>query len=339
MTQIDRLLSQANPVPTPPQGHVTAAQERLLSSIVAVPPRRRRAAAVRRLVAACAVLAVAGAAVAAVLAVGREASVNDEVAVTAPAGSEARLIHVVTRLYGREYGPGRGERLDGWLEPATGRVRIVVTTGGETTLQQVADGDDHVQTWQDALGNVEGYSQDVVASDFAAELRAQVRDRMAALIESSKDGFRDDNATVGAPTTETGEYQGRAVTIHRVAPTIDGGRPSGYYFKWYTDRDTGAIIAFERGRAGAGGRDTVDQGEELEELETFPAGYAPLHELGWHPPPTTRGAATPTPTPAGSPAAPTPTPTPADSRATPTPTPTPARPSATPTPTPAPSGR
>jgi hypothetical protein len=47
MTEIDRLLSRANPVPTPPPGRVTPAQERLLASIVADPPRRRRVPVVR----------------------------------------------------------------------------------------------------------------------------------------------------------------------------------------------------------------------------------------------------------------------------------------------------
>lgn len=328
---VDRLLSEANPVATPPPGQVTPAQERVLSSIVAVPRRRLGAGAVRFLVAAPAVAAVA---LALVLIVGRGEGVNDEVSVTqrgSVAIGDARLVHVVTRLYGTEYGPGLGERLDGWLEPSTGRVRIVITTGGKMTLEQVADGEGNVQTWQGALGNADGLSQNVVAPDFAAELRAQVRDRMSALVESATVGFRADKTTVGAPTTRAGEYRGRAVTIHRIAPTIDGGKPSGFYFKWYTERGTDAIIAFERGQVGADGRDTVEQAEELEKLETFAAANAPLHELDWKQPPRAHRVATPPPTPTGSAGTPAPR-----RRQRPTPTPTPV---ATPTPTPGPPGR
>jgi hypothetical protein len=311
VTHVDRLLSDANPVPTPPPGEVTPAQERLLSSIVAVPQSRPRVG-VLRLVAP--VSLVAAVALVLVLVIGRSAGVNDEVSVTAP-GSD--LVHVVTRLYGSEYGPGLGERLDGWLEPATGRVRIVITTGDEMTLQQVAGADDHVQTWQGALGNADGISQDVVSAEFAEQVRAEVRDRMHSLVQSAKDGFRDENAKLGATATRSGEYRGRAVTIHRIAPRTRDGRATGYYFQWYTDRDSGAIVAFERGRVGAAGKDIVEQGEELEKLETFAAAHAPLHELDWRQPPAASGI-TLTPTPTG-----TPTPTPPRDAPTPTPTPSP----------------
>jgi hypothetical protein len=304
MTQIDRLLAQANPVPQPPPGRVTPDQERLLSSIVAVPRRRRPSGAVRLLVTASAVAAIA---VAVLLVVGRGAGVNDEIEATTPPAvaptGEGDVMHVVTRLYGTVYGPGLGERLDGWLEPSTGRARIVITTGGEMTLQQVVGANDRVRSWQGALGNAGGITEDVIAPGFAANLRALVRDRMTALVESTKDGFRRDNTTLGAATTESGEYRGRAVTIHRVAPTTAEGRPSGYYFKWYSDPDTGAIIAFERGPVGDDGRDVVEMGEGLEKLETFASGQAPLHELDWKQPP-----ALPTPTPPTPGATPTPTP-------------------------------
>jgi len=328
MTRLDRLLAEANPVRTPPPGQVTAAQERLLSSIVAVPRRPPVAGAVKLLVATSVVAAVA---LAVVLVVGRGAGVNDEVDATAPSGvagtGEAQLIHVVTRLYGTAYGPGLGERLDGWLEPSTGRARIVITTGGEMTLQQVVGADDRVRHWQGALGNASGIRGDRIAPEVAGNLRAVVRDRMTSLVESAKDGFRRDNTHFGAASEKQGEYRGRAVTIHRIAPTLDDGRPSGYYFKWYTDRDTGAVVAFERGPVDRHGNDVVEQGEELEQRETFAPGQAPLHELAWREP---RGMQSgPTPTAPASHATPTPTPTP---------TPTAPASHATPTPTPAPRG-
>jgi hypothetical protein len=315
VTHVDRLLSDANPVPTPPPGDVTPAQERLLSLIVAVPRSRRRVGVVRLVATASVVAAVA---LVLALVIGRSAGVNDEVSVTAPGSvgsADPELIHVVTRLYGSVYGPGLGERLDGWLEPSTGRVRIVITTGDEMTLQQVADADDHVQTWQGALGNANGIGQDFISAEFAEQLRAEVRDRMRSLVQSAKDGFRQDNTTLGAPTTRSGEYRGRAVTIHRIAPRTRDGRPSGFYLKWYTDRDSGAIVAFERGMVGASGKDIVEQGEELAKLETFGAAEAPLHELDWRQPPVASGI---TPTPTGTP---TPTPTPPGDAPTPTPTP------------------
>jgi hypothetical protein len=343
MNRVDRLVADANPVPQPPPGHVTAAQERLLASLVGEPPRRRAAGAIRLLVPVAALAAVA----AVVLVIARGAAVNDETEATPPASvasiGDAALVHVVTRLYGTVYGPGYGERLDGWLEPSTGRVRIVITTGDEITLQQVVDRDDHFRSWQGALGNANGLTEDEIAPETAKLLRAEVRDRMSALIDEARVGFRNDNATFGAPTIAAGEYRGRAVTIYRIAPTIkegdNAGDPSGFYFKWYADRETGEILAFERGPV-VDGRDTVETGEELVKFETFAAGDAPLHELDWEktpsmnpfptaspepsytrPPERTRRAASPTP-PATPTATPTPTP-PATPTATPTLTPTP----------------
>jgi hypothetical protein len=288
MTRLDRLLAQANPVPDPPPGHATADQERLLASIVAVPPRRRRLGAVRLLVPIAAAGAVA---LVLVLVLGRGAAVDDEVEATAPRGvtatGETQLIHVETRLYGSVYGPGFGERLDGWLQPSTGRARIVITTGDEMTLQQAVGGDDRVQSWQGALGNANGISEDRVDPKLARNLRASVRDRMAALVEFAKVGFRQDNTTFGAPTTAPGEYRGRPVTVHRIAPVInDGGGASGYYFKWYTDPDNGEIVAFERGPV-RDGRDLVETGEQLVRFDTY-AADAPLHELEWQQPPASQ---------------------------------------------------
>jgi hypothetical protein len=311
MTHIDRLVADANPVSTPPPGRVTPAQERLLSSLVAAPRRRRH---YRRPIAA--LVPVAAAIVLVILfALPRG---DDEIEATAPpaAGGDAAMIHVVTRLYGSAYGPGYGERLDGWLEPSTGRVRIVITTGDEITLQQLVDADDHFRSWQGALGNANGLTQDEIAPGTARILRADVRDRMAALIDQAKVGFRQDGTTFGAAATEPGEYRGRPVTVHRIAPVLKStGAPSGSYFKWYSDRETGEIIAFERGPV-VDGRDTVETGEELETVESFDAGNAPLGELEWQKtprispfptgtldPPRTRQpavprrAATPTPTP------------------------------------------
>jgi hypothetical protein len=302
-TQVERLPAEANPVATPPPGRVTATQERLLSSIAGVPaasPRRRLGGAARLVVATSAVAVVA---LAVVLVAGRDAGVRDEVEATTPGAipatsGEGELIHVVTRLYGTIYGPGLGERLDGWLEPSTGRVRIVITTADEMTLQQVVGADDHVRSWQGALGNVGGViTDDRVAPRLAANLRALVRDRMSSLVEFASDGFKRDNAFPGPATSEQGEYRGRPVTIHRVAPTVAGGAPSGFYYKWYVDPTTQTIIAFERGPVGTDRKDVVDQGEELEKLETFPPGEAPMHELDWESPEAPPGA-TPTPTPA-----------------------------------------
>jgi hypothetical protein len=346
MNRVDQMVADLNPVPPPAPGHVTAAQERLLSSLVAEPRRRRRL----RPVALVPVAAVIAAAVLIVAVFPRGTA--DEIEATAPpasvAADDAALIHVVTRLYGSVYGPGYGERLDGWLEPATGRVRIVITTGGEITLQQAVAPDDRFRSWQGALGNANGLTQDKIAPDTAKILRAEVRDRMSALIDEARAGFRQDGTTFGAAATEPGEYRGRAVTVHRIAPVLkEGGAPSGYYFKWYTDRETGEIIAFERGPV-VDGRDTVETGEELEKLETFTADDAPLHQLAWQETPamtpfptatpglstirpparSRRGVtATPTPTPAqlgGVTATPTPTPAPRGGvTATPTPTPAP----------------
>jgi hypothetical protein len=303
MNRVDQMVADLNPVPPPAPGHVTAAQERLLSSLVAQPRRRRRL----RPVALVPVAAVIAAAVLIVAVFPRGAA--DEIEATAPpasvAADDAALIHVVTRLYGSVYGPGYGERLDGWLEPATGRVRIVITTGDEMTLQQVAEPNDHFRSWQGALGNANGLSMDRVAPKVAKALRTEVRDRMAALIEQARVGFRQDGTTFGEATTEPGGYRGRAVTVHRIAPVLrDGGAPSGYYFKWYTDRETGDVVAFERGPV-VDGRDSVEMGEELRKFERFDADDAPLHELDWQEPPAMppessshpRGRPTPTPTP------------------------------------------
>jgi len=318
MTRVEDLLEQANPVAPPPPGTLTPAQERLLSSLVATPPRRRRRGAIRLLVPASAVVAAAAALV---LLFPRGEAVNDETEATRPASvGEAAMIHVVSRLYGTVYGPGFGERLDGWLEPSTGRVRIVITTGGEMTLQQVADSDDHFRSWQGALGNANGLTQDEISPAYAKTLRTEVRDRMAALIDQAKKGFRADGATFGEAATEPGDYHGRAVTVHRIAPVLkDGGAPSGYYFKWYTDRETGEVVAFERGPVVAG-RDTVEMGEELEKFESFDADSAPLHELDWQRTPPMQPFPTATPdlsntrpaerTKPGVTATPTPTPTP-----------------------------
>jgi hypothetical protein len=143
-------------------------------------------------------------------------------------------------------------------------------------------------------------TEDRVAPDLAAHLRESVRDRMASLVDGTKEGFRRDNAIVGAAVTERGEYRGLPVVIHRVAPTLPDGKPTGFYFKWYTNPDNGdAIVAYERGPVGADGNDEVEIGEQLERLETF-AADAPLDELDWRPPPPC-----PTPTPM-----PPPTPTP-----------------------------
>jgi hypothetical protein len=327
MNPVDRLLAQANPVSAPSPGEVTPAQERLLASIVAVPPRRRPAAPVRLMVVGSAVAAVA---LALVLVLGRGASVNDETDATTRGGiaglGNGDVIHVVTRLYSDVYGPTRGERVDGWLEPSTGRARIVITTGGDMTVQQVVDAEDRVRTWEQR-----GRTEDRVAPDLAGDVRASVEDRMASLVELTKQGFRRDNATLGAPTTESGEYRGRAVTIHRIASTTDDGKPSGFYVKWFIDPDIDEIIAFERGRV-SGGEDVVEHGEALETVETLAADEAPLHELDWRAPPAVRSA-TPTPTPA----APSATPTPARAAASATPTPAkPTRPTASPTPVPDP---
>jgi hypothetical protein len=278
MNRVDRLVADVNPVPQTPAGHVTAAQERLLTSLVAEPRRLRRVRPIALLVPVAAVVAAA-LIVVAVLPRGAD----DEIEATAPAPAlaDAAMIHVVTRLYGSVYGSGYGERLDGWLEPATGRVRIVITTGDELTLQQVVDANDHFRSWQGALGNANGLTQDEVAPGTAKILRAEVRDRMAALIDQARVGFRQDGTTFGEATTEPGEYRGRPATIHRIAPVLEnGGAPSGYYFKWYTDRETGKIVAFERGPV-VNGRDTVETGEELLKVESFDAEHAPLHELDW----------------------------------------------------------
>jgi len=322
MNRIDRLVADANPVSTPLPGRVTPEQEQLLSTLVAAPPRRRRLRPLAALVPASALLVL-------VIAFAWPRG-GDEIEATAPpsARGDAAMVHVVTRLYGTAYGPGYGERLDGWLQPSTGRVRIVITTGDELTLQQVVDADDHFRSWQGALGNANGLTQDEVAPGTATFLRAEVEDRMSALIHEARVGFRQDGTTFGEPTTEPGEYHGRAVTIHRVAPVLkDGGAPSGYYFKWFTDRETGEIIAFERGPV-VDGRDTVETGEELETFETFDADHAPLHELEWQKTPSMNPFPTATATPdlstikppAVAPRAATPTPMP---NATPTPTPTP----------------
>ena len=118
MTPVDRLLAQANPVPTPSPGQVTPAQERLLASIVAVPPRRRPSAAVRLMVLGPAVAAVV---LAVVLVLGRGTSVKDETDATTRGGvagaGNGDVIHVVTRRYRDVHGTARGERVDGWLEP------------------------------------------------------------------------------------------------------------------------------------------------------------------------------------------------------------------------------
>jgi hypothetical protein len=275
MNRVDRLVADVNPVPQP--APVSAAQERLLSSLVAEPRRRRRPT--RLLVPAAALVAIA----LIVFAVLPRGGANDEIEATAPAPApaDAAMIHVVTRLYGSVYGPGYGERLDGWLEPSTGRLRIVITTGDEITLQQTVAADDHFRSWQGALGNANGLTQDEVSHSTAKVLRAEVRDRMAALIDQARVGFRQDGATFDAAATEPGEYRGRAVTVHRIAPVLKhGGAPSGYYFKWYTDRETGDVIAFERGPV-VDGRDTVEMGEELQKFESFDAEHAPLHELEW----------------------------------------------------------
>jgi hypothetical protein len=303
MNRVDEMVADLNPVPPPAPGHVTAAQERLLSSLVAEPRRRRRLRPVALIPSA----EVIAAAVLIVAVFPRGAA--DEIEATAPpasvAADDAALIHVVTRLYGSVYGPGYGERLDGWLEPATGRVRIVITTGDDMTLQQVVEPNDHFRSWQGALGNANGLSMERVAPKVAKALRAEVRDRMAALIEQARVGFRQDGTTFGEATTEPGEYRGRAVTVHRIAPVLeDGGAPSGYYFKWYTDRETGDVVAFERGPV-VDGRDSVEMGEELQKFERFDAADAPLHELDWQEPPAmppessspARGRPTPTPTP------------------------------------------
>jgi hypothetical protein len=308
MTRLDRMIAEANPVPEPVPGRVTPEQERLLAQLVAE-PRRHRLRPVALLVPVAALAAVA-LVIFAVLPRGG----NDEREAAAPVTGNEALIHVVTRLYGTVYGPGYGERLDGWLEPSTGRVRIVITTGDEITLQQVVDSDDHFRSWQGALGNANGLTQDEVSHATAKILRAEVQDRMPALLEQARVGFRQDGTTLGRATTESAEYKGRPVIVHRVAPTLkDGGGPSGYYFKWYTDPDTGEIVAFERGPV-VNGRDTVEMGEVLEKFESFDADDAPLHELDWQetpkmdpfprtPPETikpakpTSGAPTPTPTP------------------------------------------
>lgn len=312
MTRVDELLDQANPVRTPPPGTMTPAQAQLLASIVAEPRRRRPLRPLALLVPVGAVIAIAFV----VVAVLPRGGADREVEATAPGlrAADAALIHVATRLYGTVYGPGYGERLDGWLEPSTGRVRIVISTGSEMTLQQVVEPDDHFRSWQGALGNANGLKQGRIAPELAKALRAEVRDRMSALIDQAKVGFRQDGTTFGAAATEPGEYRGRAVTIHRIAPVLeDGGAPSGYYFKWYADRQTGEVIAFERGPV-VDGRDTVEMGEELEKFETFAAADAPLHQLDWRQPPPTR-----------------PTPTPDLSQAEPA---EPARPGVAPTPTP-----
>jgi hypothetical protein len=315
-SRVDRQLADVNPVPAPAPGRVSPAQERLLSQLVATPRPRRRGGALPRLVpiAAAAVVVVA-----IVLVVVRGAAVDDEVEATATPGvsADAELIHVVTRLYGSVYGPGYGERLDGWLQPSTGRLRIVITTGDEMTLQQVVGANDRFRSWQGALGNANGFTEDRIAPRLAENLRGQVSDRMAGLIEGAKQGFRQDGTTFGAPTVEPGEYRGRAVMIHRIAPTlVSDGSPSGFYFKWYTDRETGAIVAFERGPAGKDGKDGVEQGEELVTFEGFGRDDAPLRELDWREPPEIRSPQMPPPVttrrddPIDPRDAPTPTPTP-----------------------------
>jgi hypothetical protein len=319
MSRLDDLLEEANPVRTPPPGTVTPAQELLLASIVSAPRHRRLIGAISLLVPVSALAAVAAALV---LLFPRGAAVNDETEATPPAAAgataDAALVHVVTRLYGTVYGPGYGERLDGWLEPSTGRARIVITTGGKMTLQQIVGADDRFRSWQGALGNAGGITEDRVAPRWATHLRAEVRDRMASLIASAKDGFRRDGTTFGAPASASGKYRGRPVTVHRIAPMREGGAPSDYYFKWYTDPDTGEVIAFERGPVGADGNDVVEMGEELQTFETFTAGEAPLHQLDWRQPPATESK--PSPPPSVSNARP---PESTQRRATPTPTPTP----------------
>jgi hypothetical protein len=275
MTPLDRLLEDANPVPAPLPGRVTPDQERLLASIVDAPQRRRPPRAVRLLAVTS---AVAAAALAAVLVVGEGA--NDErEAPTTPAGTgDVQMIHVVTRLYGEDY--ERGGRLDGWLEPATGRARVVTTTGGEIAMEQTVHPDDRVVTWQALDGDPDGFREDRVEPVVARRLRASVRDRMASTIRwLSGDGMPN----APEPTTESGEYRGRPVTIHRIGPPDIAGPDvptTCCYLKWFTDADSGATIAYERGYVvDASGKDVVMIGEEVEQHETFAPGEAPLHEL------------------------------------------------------------
>lgn len=330
-TPIDRLLAEANPVATPPPGRVTPGQERLLATIVAAPPAGGRRGVPRAVRVLAVASAMAAAVVAVVLVAGRDAGIKGELEATRPGTpaadvEHAELVHVVTRLYGTVYGPEKGERLDGWFQPSTGRVRIVITTGGHMTMQQVVSADDRVTTWQGALGNYYGPVEEHRSSKFAGELRASVRDRIASLIASAKYGFRHDAAVVGAPTTEAGEYHGRRVTIHRIAPTLErGGGPSGYYFKWFVDAETGATIAFERGPVGPDGKDQVETGEELVSTDLFTSGDASLEQLDWREPPAAEMERPPAP-------AATPTPTLLDGDDLPLPTPTPTPPAATPAP-------
>jgi hypothetical protein len=147
---------------------------------------------------------------------------------------------------------------------------------------------------------------------------------MKALVELARKGFRQDGASLPDTTTTRGEYRGRPAIVHRVAPTLRDGRPTGYYFKWYTDPDLGAIVAFERGPVDADGRDVVEMGEQLEMVSTYPPDGGPTGGLDWQTPPkcdppmptatldaegsTPAPGSRPSPTP--SPAQPSPTPTP-----------------------------
>ena len=91
------------------------------------------------------------------------------------------------------------------------------------TLQQVVGADDRVRSGRARSATPTAPVEERRSSKFAGDLRASVRDRIASLIASAKDGFRHDAAVVGEPTTEAGEYHGRRVTIHRIAPTLERG--------------------------------------------------------------------------------------------------------------------
>lgn len=302
--KVDRLLAEANPVPTPPPGRVTPAQERILAAIVAgeAEPRRRprpRPGVGLLALASVALIAVV-VGVAAVYVGARDGGVKDEVEATKPGRDvespvtgivqtgTPRMIHSVTRMYGTLYA-GQAERRDGWLDLETGRARILVTSGGETTMQQTVGADERVRSWQGALGNADGIEDVERSSGLAENLRRLVRDPIGALVDSARIAFRRDGATFGEASQRAGEYKGRPVVVHRIEPTVDG-RSSGYFFRWYMEPGNGGEpVAFERGTVDAAGREDVEQGEELLSREMLLDDDAPLDELEW--------AATSTPTP------------------------------------------
>jgi hypothetical protein len=306
---VRRRLRAADPQPGPPRA--TPADERLLAAILATGRARRRPVG-PRLFGPLAGAALIAAALATGIALVRpkDAPRREVEAVSPGALPAGAVLHLVTRVSA----PGdRVRRFEGWVEPSTGRARIVERgADGKLLLQETVAGI-RVRRWTRIGRALQAVSTERSAS-LAAHERRLVADRFAALVSDSWSASDAGAASASRTRTRNVRYAGQAAIelertrVVRLAVTRGGGhaavlRDHRQFARIYRSAATGAPLGLVQGVERHGARTMVHR-ERVVTYEVL--GRAAVHRLNWQ---ATPALPTATPTPDPLPTA-TPTPTP-----------------------------